>query len=395
MVFHRQRLAERFADLILSDAATSGARSGIFLSAPRRTGKSTFMVEDLKGALEAHGALVIYVDLWADKTKDPADAIVQAIRGELSKNDGALLRLAKVFGMESLDLKVEKLFLDRIGLAKDISLSDALAALSSATKKQIVLIIDEAPHAITTKEGENSLFALKAARDKLNSSDHYGLRIVATGSNRTKLAMLTSSKDQAFFSAPLIDFPNLDRDYVDWFCRDVGLGLTADLVMPLFEKAGRRPEVLNSAGDAVKFDFSASNQSVAERFALAVDQQIARLDRERLPVIESLTPLQLAVLRVMAQMSADFAPFEARTQAFYTAAMAEKGTTDVNVDTPAVQQALSALRDKGLVWKARRGVYDLEDASIAQHLAPVAAVAASRIQQQPPGSTSDTLEDPR
>ena len=62
-----------------------------------------------------------------------------------------------------------------------------------------MLIVDEAQHAITSDAGADALFALKAARDELNSSAHHGLRVVATGSNRDKLAMLRNSKDQAFF----------------------------------------------------------------------------------------------------------------------------------------------------------------------------------------------------
>ena len=77
-----------------------------------------------------------------------------------------------------------------------------------------MLIIDEAQHAITTDKGYDALYALKAARDELNSSRHHGLRIVATGSNRDKLAMLRNSKDQAFFGAPLQPFPQIGRAHV-------------------------------------------------------------------------------------------------------------------------------------------------------------------------------------
>ena len=103
--------------------------------------------------------------------------------------------------------------LDRIGLGagdnSGISLSSAFAALSDETGQIIVLIIDEAQHSITTDSGNDALFALKAARDELNSSRHKGLRVVATGSNQDKLAMLRNSKEQAFFGAPLIKFPAL------------------------------------------------------------------------------------------------------------------------------------------------------------------------------------------
>ncbi|MEX5618452.1 ATP-binding protein, partial [Pseudomonas syringae] len=86
-----------------------------------------------------------------------------------------------------------------------------------------VLMIDEAQHAITTEAGVAALFALKAARDELNSSRHHGLRIVCTGSNRDKLAMLRNSKDQAFFGASMVPFPTLDQNYIDWLCANIDL----------------------------------------------------------------------------------------------------------------------------------------------------------------------------
>jgi hypothetical protein len=46
----------------------------------------------------------------------------------------------------------------------------------------------------------------------------------------------------------------------------------------------------------------------------------------------------------------------------------EQAGADVNASTPNVQKALDALRDKELVWKANRGEYALEDASMAQWL---------------------------
>jgi hypothetical protein len=159
--------------------------------------------------------------------------------------------------------------LDRVGLGKEISLSGALAALSDETKQPIVLLIDEAQHAITTDGGYDALFALKAARDELNSSEHFGLRIVATGSNRDKLAMLRNSKDQAFFGAPLVAFPPLDAGYIQWFCKGVGLAgpLEPDAVTKLFERAGFRPEILGAAADSLRFDFSIKPADAGAAFA--------------------------------------------------------------------------------------------------------------------------------
>jgi len=47
------------------------AHNGLFLAAPRRTGKSTFLQGDLTPALQQAGVEVVYVDLWADTRRDP------------------------------------------------------------------------------------------------------------------------------------------------------------------------------------------------------------------------------------------------------------------------------------------------------------------------------------
>lgn len=367
-IFHRPELAKRLAGQILVAGVGSAAGSGVFLAAPRRTGKSTFVREDLRPALVADGALVVYVDLWANPTADPGQVISNAIRTSLAGNEGVMLRLAKSTGMSKVSLGNISFDLDRIGLGKDVSLTDALVALSDETGQMIVLVIDEAQHAITTDAGIAALFALKAARDELNSSQHHGLRIVCTGSNRDKLAMLRNSKDQAFFGAPLVNFPLLGRDYIDWFCQEVKLPFQLDpeQVWPLFIEAGYRPELLGSAADQFRFELDVDATTVPQRFADEVRRLAEELNEVQRGVIHSLTPIQSAVLRVMAAADQPYAPFEATTLEKYRKSMQLSGQPleDAKVDVPGVQQALIALQDKKLIWRAARGVYAVEEKSI-------------------------------
>ena len=371
LVFSRKALAQRMAMTVLTDAVGSASSSGLFLAAPRRTGKSTFLREDLRPALQSAGALVLYADLWADKKADPGQLIVASVRSELAKHEGVVARLAKSTGMEKVSVAGLAFSVDRIGLGSQVSLSQALAALSDELKQPIVLIIDEAQHAITTDLGYDALFALKAARDELNSSKHHGLRVVATGSNRDKLAMLRSSKDQAFFGAPLVAFPALGKDYIEWFCAGVNLpaALNADEVNTLFKRAAYRPEILGAAADALRFDFALNVEDVPQRFAEAVLEQIDAADTQTLRVIHALTPLQSAVLRVLAEQASQYSPFEDATIAAYQTVLSRIAPQEtVRADVSNVQQALLALQDKALVWKEKRGVYALEDSTMAQLL---------------------------
>jgi len=365
VVYHRPELAARLAKLIMQVAVGSSASSGVFLAAPRRTGKSTFAREDLRPALEKAGAIVLYADLWQDLTKDPGLVIVEAIREAVGRNDGLITRLAKASGIEKVAVGGLNFSLDKIGLGKDIDLTTALVALSDESQKLIVLMIDEAQHAITTEAGVAALFALKAARDELNSSRHHGLRVVCTGSNRDKLAMLRNSKDQAFFGASMVPFPTLDRNYIDWLCEHIDLPSPLDPaeVYELFKESGYRPEMLGAAADAIRFDFFIDPENVRERFAELVRAQADELNANLKKVLHSLTPIQSAVIRVMGSMGDSYAPFEAPTMDLYAAAMKQAGIaqTAIKVEVPGVQQALIALQEKNLVWKASRGVYAVDE----------------------------------
>jgi hypothetical protein len=370
--FHRANLAEKLTKKIMAVSPGSPSDSGLFLSAPRRTGKSTFIREDLRPALENAGAIVIYSDLWEDRQADPGKVIISAIRSELAKHDGVIKRIAKNAGMDKVNVGGISFSIDQVGLNQDVSISAALTALSDEIKKPITLIVDEAQHAITTHHGNDTLFALKAARDEVNSSQHHGLHIIATGSSQAKLAMLRNSKDQAFFGAYIFQFPHLDRHYVDWFCKNLEFGehLDPDEVMTLFEKASFRPEILGSAAKRLQFDLELKNEDVAERFSAEVAAEIQLLDDQLLRVIHSLTPIQHAILKVMADSGDRYAPFESGTIDKYKAVLRNmKSDRASKVDVTTVQQALLALQDKSLVWKESRGVYALEDASIIDLLA--------------------------
>ena len=79
-LFHRDQYAGQMAEQLLNPGPLDeSTRSGVFLSGIRRVGKTTFLRQDLIPALEARGALVIYVDLWADPAKSPSALVHEAV----------------------------------------------------------------------------------------------------------------------------------------------------------------------------------------------------------------------------------------------------------------------------------------------------------------------------
>ena len=78
-----------------------------------------------------------------------------------------------------------------------------------------------------------------------------------------------------------------------------------------------------------------------------------------------------ALAERIAKPGGDYAPFEASTTELYRRGLqlADGTEDDVRIDVPGVQQALPALQEKKLVWRAARGVYAIEEQTVTDILA--------------------------
>ncbi len=372
--FHRNELAEIYADAALDTSV--GVNSGLFLAAPRRTGKSTFVRQDLMPALRRRDIDVLYIDLWADKTQDPAVLLSDAIRAELKKENGAMAKLAARAGLAKFTVGAlgtgMSFDLSQAGLSTHATLTDALSALASANGRRIVIVIDEAQHALTSEAGSNALFALKAARDALNLAGN-GLQIIGTGSNRDKLSLLVQQREQAFFGADLVNFPPLDQAYCEWLCSRQSLPLDPHRVYQLFQEAGSRPEMIAPVLRSLRLEPPTAGQDVNQVFALRVRQRIVAWRQGFLTDFAQLPPLQQALLREIAvdtlldeSVKRD-GLFGESMKARLKRRMETEGqdtgslTKEDGSAASAIQNALDSLREKNFLWRARRGAYWPED----------------------------------
>ena len=379
--FHRPELATALADQALD--ASLGTSGGMFLAAPRRTGKSTFVRQDLVPEFEWRNLNVIYVDLWIDKTVSPAIHIANAIRTELTREDGAIAKtLKKLTNMSKLTVGAWgnglSFDLSQLNLAKDATLADALKALSTASQKKLILVIDEVQHALTTDEGINALFSLKAARDSLNTDPgRYGMQLVATGSNRDKLATLVNGREQAFYGADMVQFPTLGKDYVQWLVARSKLDLDINLATEVFQSLGSRPEPFRKALSQTRLQGAVNPAQDPNAMLVGLASQGVRDSKtDFLNTVASLPPLQSTLLRELAADSV-LGP-DVRRLGLFSAAMkarllarleAEMGAAHgVSVETPSVQNALDKLREQNFLWRSQRGSYSVEDEQFLEWL---------------------------
>lgn len=363
-IFHRTALAEVIAKRTLSPKGLSG----VFLAAPRRTGKSTLINEDIIPYLVKQGAEVIYVDLWSDRSRDPGDLISEAVRRHLQQREGAILQWARKGGLDKVNVGGIVLDIAKVGVGTGKTMAQAFAELSDATEAMIVLVIDEAQHAITTEAGATALFALKAARDLLNGSGHHGFRLIATGSNRDKLSLLVNGKDQAFLNAALVDLDPLGDDFLAWEMAQFEgrFHPSMPVLRQAFKACGNKPESLRKALDDLAFKTDAGEENVDLVFQQILENIMQEAKEGFIRQVNSLPPLQAAVLYVMALTGAKYAPFRPHTMRMYEAICKVIAVEEPKVETSGVQYALEALRSKLLIWSSARGVYAIED---SQHTA--------------------------
>jgi len=388
IAYPRSALARGLVAALQGKALLGDAHNGLFLAAPRRTGKSTFLLGDLAPALQAAGAEVVYVDLWADPRRDPGALIAEAIARALQPHLGLVARAAKKAGVRgvkvagALDIDTSK-----IGQVDGLTLVEALRTLQQQAGRPVALIIDEAQHALTSEAGEAAMTALKSARDQLNQPGQVRLMLVMSGSDRDKLLRLVVNAGAPFYGSQIQTLPPLDRDFI---AHVAGLveAQRPDLkpvdlaaLQAAFTAFGDRPQFFMGALGAVLSPLA----GISGRFEPALQQAAQDRQQQDEAQMESdylgLKPSEQAVLWRMLDQGPRFRPYDAEALRFYR----DKLGRPLNAQQ--AQRALEALRQRTppLVWKSARGEYAVED--VAMHRWFQTRVAARAWPPMPPQGT--------
>lgn len=392
MLYHaRTPLAARLADALQGKEAFSDAPNGLFLAAPRRTGKSTFLQADLIPELERRQVVVVYVDLWADQKRDPGALIAEAVGRALMKQLGVVAKTARSAGLESISVGGIKIDTSKIGKVDGNTLADALRALVDASKNPVALIIDEAQHALTSEAGETAMAALKSARDQLNRPGKVQLMLVMSGSDRDKLLRLVNTNAAPFYGSQIQRMPELGADFIAHIAQLITrqrpdlAEVNQAALQDAFALFGQRPQFFMEALGQVLSPL-ATHIGRFEDAMLAMAQQRQHDDEAQMERdYTALKPLEQAVLWRMLELGTRFRPYDADALQFY------KEKTGDKVTVAKAQKALEALRQHqpSLIWKSARSEYAVEDAAMLRWFAQRVAAGT----WPPVGAQLDWLDD--
>jgi hypothetical protein len=373
-IYLRPQLAAQMAQQLLKPSGLDiGLRSGLFLSGLRRTGKTTFLRNDLIPALEKAGALVIYVDLWSDTQTSPAKLVHAAIRktlADLQTPASSLLEKLKHIKRANLGAFGFKFGfkLEHIGLEGGATLAEALTEVVDQVKTDVVLVIDEVQQAITTDEGKQLLLALKAARDAINprpaTLGHFVF--IGTGSHRAMVSELTARRNQAFAGATSVPYPLLDEDYVSYLLTKLAKDGFAPLpsvktTAEAFKTLGSRPEELIRALRQLLMNPPKDKNPDEILPLIASTLRSAAADLE-LTKVEELGSLAQAIFDRIAATDGDArGVFSTEAAAEYSRAVGR----EVRVEE--IQPVANELLAANLIMRRGHGIYGITDPFVQEN----------------------------
>ena len=367
-VFHRPEYAAALSQqLIHPGVLDEGVRSGVFLSGIRRVGKTTFVRQDLIPALEARGAVVIYVDLWTDISKSPATLVHDAVKAQLAKFQHPAPGFLKRFKGANVSAAgfAFGFQIDTVGAPGGTPLARAIEELVTAVNADVVLIIDEVQSALQSEDGRALLHALKAARDAVNTQagTHAGAQrhflFLGTGSHKSLVTDLATRRSLPFTGAVQATYQVLGEDFVQWQFQRVRA--TAGAKLPSlaaatsgFKLMGSRPEELLKALRQLQ---GVDGTPADPAFAIICQTLAAAAADAELRAVEDFGALGQAIFGRIAQGPADGVAgvFSERALADYSR------QTGAAVDAGQVQGLADKMVAANLISRPAHGRYAVVD----------------------------------
>ena len=355
--FRRDELAERVLGTLVRGPAQS-----LSLFAPRRAGKTEFLIRDLGPYAETQGHRVIYASFW-QAPLSPFAVLLHAL--EKPRESGGLAdRIRTSAWRVAPKLKLSASVPGTgTGAEAEIDLTrlkgepptnlllylDDLLGRVSRRGRPAILLLDEVQELARSRSNASLVAALRTGLDKRRD----GLRAVFTGSSRAGLAAMFSDREAPFFhfAAP-IDLPALGSGFVDHFVavfrRITQRALDRDGMLDAFDCLHRNPYFFRLLVQRLLHDpehtIGSALDDVRERIAAELGYPEAWL---------GLTPLQRETARALAEGASR--PFSRAFRAALGVAMGGDVPT-----ASQVQAALRKLARLGIVDTAR-GVWELAD----------------------------------
>ena len=339
----------------------SGLVRRLALFAPRRKGKTWFLLKDLVPAATKRNYLPVYASLWGNPNA-PHEPILQALEQALVVAKARRAPWKRYLsGLEKLTVSAGIVSASWAPRATDpASATPAQLArlrtlleelVTAAPQGRVLLLLDEAQHMATAEAFRPLTASLRTALDTLDAASD-GLRTLFTGSSRTDLsALLRDPKAPFYRSVEQIDLPDFDRGYTDFVCRQLQqLGrqrVNRDVCWEVFSKLHCSPFYMEAVIREVMLRRARTLEQAYEHVVRGIVEDPYYADRWH-----ALKPLDQLVYIAIAEGDSIYS--QAELKAFSKELGQKVGST-------LVQRSAGRLKRLGMVSSTTRGEYRNED----------------------------------
>ncbi len=362
--YPRMELAARYLDTL-----QAGLISSLVLFAPRRKGKTEFLLEDLLPLAEKQGYRTVYCSMWQNRS-DPLAALLQALtqaarpHSLAEKLQDRLFRPLKKTSLEINagllgQVKAEAEFNAKLATSQTAlqSLPDLVDAVVAASKDKVLIALDEIQH-LAKPEFQELVAALRTTLDVRKKT----VKTVFTGSSRNRLQMMFSQiKAPLFQFSQSTDFPDLDARFVAFIMESfrlaTGRAVPLDEANAAFAALSLTPGLFHDAVERL--------MKIGGTDILSVAQQVLVESRDASGYVQRLLdmrPLDREVLRAVIARRPLYTDDTRRALALAV------GIDGEPLTTRQVQIALERLVTEQIIYQAGRGLYQIEDDQLAQWL---------------------------
>ena len=342
------------------DGMEDGLLDRVTLFAPRKSGKTQFILRDVSPMAKDADILPIYVDFWIDKI-NPEQAFINSVITALKDNEDLIQKLKHKFS-------IKKLAVGAAGIKFEIESNETQKpTLIEVFNKlntlniPILLLLDEIQHLATKNEFEPFTAALRSFI--VNRGDNR-VKGIFTGSSQLALRKMFDDSGAAFFgSAQKIDFEALGEDFVrfelDTF-KAVTNGITLDeqRALDILEKQRCKParfvELLKRMALNQCYDLNEAVQQFDEPWT---PNEIAVFKDKR----NNIKSLGVALIQLICTKPS----FGIYTEESFN--QLKKLTKD-EVNKNNVKTAIDKLKTHEIIYSSKRGHYEILDVDFVDYL---------------------------
>ena len=357
--YPRTELAETYLGTLALGIWSSRA-----IIAPRRKGKTLFILQDLAPLAQEKNYVPVYASLWQN-VNAPHEGLIAALEDAIAalEKKATISRILqakirkKTISNELLG-KMEVEFADNPSKpsSKELTYLDQLSSTleKKAGKKTIVLLIDEVQYLATSNEFDPLAHALRTMLDKRQGR----VKSIFTGSSRHYMDLLfNESKSPFYHFVDWAPFPDLDEKFIvflrDKLAKDHNIAVPVQPLLRAFSELDKSPYWMMKQISHMITDQASVSESLEHVHQLMEATEGFEGISKRMKPIDKLVFLALC---------AGINPFSKEL-------MAKIGSeTEVKGVPSNVQRAIKRLSEANLISQSTKSVYNIEKPGLKRYL---------------------------